>query len=125
MTEFNKREIENLIAGKARPPRSVCPDCGHAPIMHHEEHGCIVCFWLISNKDAIVPHKPTRVCKTEFKFKLSLEERTQAMIANPQDFEQEEICASCGMYWMQHHGYLCPSGDSTFTKLFPKGKEQA
>lgn len=57
-------------------------------------------------------------CRHVFDFKLTPAEREQAMKADKMAFEQDDLCAQCGLEWMQHSGYLCPSGDSTFVLLF-------
>ena len=100
-----------------------CEKCQHPPIVHIEGV-CVTCFYLVGRPEIIVPNKPTKVCTQKFHFKLSAAERSQALKADKMAYEQQDICAACGQYWMQHAGYLCPTGDSTFVKLFGAGDSE-
>lgn len=91
----------------------MCPDCQHAPIAHVEGY-CIVCEHEVKKK----VRNGATPCFHIFAFKLTKSEREQAMKASKTSYEQDDLCAMCGLEWMQHHGYLCPSGDSTFVLLF-------
>lgn len=113
---------------------SMCPDCGHPPIRHKADGltaTCLVCLFILEDQlRNAADHSDARginiakVCTRRFKFRLSEHERVQAMAADKQSYPERTVCIAvdadgntCGVEWMAHHGYLCPSGDSTFVPL--------
>jgi hypothetical protein len=97
-----------------------CPVCQHPPIRHVSDGTgttCIICAFLAAQEPWKVNHK---ICTLKFEFKLSLREREQAEIADKGSWPQTQLCAECDCEWRAHHGYLCPTGDSTFVPLLDK-----
>lgn len=117
--------LERALAALGRVSNpAACEKCGHVPI-RHIEGTCLVCLFLNEQikAGAIVHRKYAGICTERFTFHLSEQERTQAKMASPDAYKQDDICSNCGQYWVMHEGYLCPSGDSTFILLFKGGTE--
>lgn len=92
-------------------------ECGHPRIRHVQDGTgwtCVVCAFEI--KEGINPNRKT-VCTRKQNFKLSQYERDQAMAASKESYPQHIVCAICFFEWMNHAGYLCPTGDDTFLPL--------
>jgi hypothetical protein len=102
-----------------------CPDCHHPPLRHVPDGlgaTCIVCAWemqeafkrLANGDDAKMPQ---RICTRRFTFRIQGKEREQAMMADKNSWAAHDVCIECGCEWMQHFGWLCPTGDTLFVKL--------
>jgi hypothetical protein len=115
LSESTQARLDIEQAEVIRNPSS-CPECGHPPVFHEKTlrgSYCIICVYAQAQVPII------KVCKQEFKFNLSPQEREQATKACRDAYPQGFIsmCANCGSYWEQHHGFLCPTGDSIFVLL--------
>jgi len=107
--------------------RSECPDCGHWRALHVEGH-CLQCVKLASmaldprfnktEREVAKRGVPTSgCCHRRFKSPLSDQEREQAIKMDRTLYDPRQRCAVCGMEWMSHTGYLCPSGETTWIAL--------
>ena len=104
-----------------------CPDCHHPPLRHVPDGlgaTCVVCAFelreLLLKATAGVLLQTTRIpkiCTRKFEFHIQGREREQAMLADKGSYEPHTVCILCACEWMQHLGYLCPTGDSLFVPL--------
>ena len=96
-------------------PDAYC-ECGHPRIRHMSDgYGwvCQICMFLNMQDSSTY----NNVCTRPQLFKLSQREREQAARAAKDSYPPHTVCVMCGYEWLQHMGYLCPSGDDTFLPL--------
>lgn len=102
-----------------------CDICKHPPIKHVPDGSgswiCLVCEMLVRTGSVFYGQMVIVPCRKQMKFKLTQSEREQAAKADPESFPSHITCGECGFAWMNHLGYLCPSGDSTFIPMLPQG----
>ena len=101
-----------------QPKSAYCDACGHFKAQH-THFGCQTCRKLLAlakREPSAAPYVTVPyICKQQFRFKLSLNDREQAAkFDNKTQYENRALCAVCFYEWMEHTGYLCPTGDSTF-----------